>query len=209
MEIIDALKWRYATKRFDPSRKVSESDLKKLMEAVNLSASSFGLQAYRVWVIGDREVKEKLCKASYDQPQLTESSHTFVFAAKTRVEPAYVDDYMRRIAAIREQPLEKVQGFGEYIKSTLVDKPDEYVLNWNKRQAYMGLSTLLAAAAELRIDNCPMEGFEPEKYDKILGLKEHGLTATVIASVGYRSEEDATRNHKKVRLPLDEMFTVV
>ena len=209
MEIIDALKWRYATKRFDPTRKVSGEDLRKLMEAVNLTATSFGLQPFRVVVVSDPEMKEKLREASYNQPQLTESSHTFVFAAKTEMSGDYIDDYVRRIAATRGLPVEQVRGFGDYMKGSVTTKPQEFIQQWNQRQAYAALGTLLAAAAELRIDNCPMEGFEPEKYDELLGLKERGLTATVIASVGYRSAEDATQTHQKVRLPLEEMFTVV
>ncbi len=209
MELLNALRWRYATKRFDPAKKVSENDLRQLMEAVNLSASSFGLQHYRLVVVGDDAVKKELRAASYDQAQLTESSHVFVFAAMTEVSPDYVDDYMQRMADTRGLPVEQVQGFGEYIKGSLKDKSAEFIDNWNKRQAYTGLGTLLAAAAELRIDSCPMEGIEPPKYDQILGLTERGLTATVICPVGYRSAEDATQHHKKVRLPLEEMVVQV
>ena len=205
MELLKALRWRYATKRFDPTRKVSEDNLQNLMEAVNLSASSFGLQHYRMVVVEDAGVKKELRAASHDQAQLTESSHVFVFAAMTEVSPAYVDEYMQRMADTRGLPVEKVQGFGEYIKGSLKDKSADYIQNWNKRQAYTGLGTLLAAAAELRIDSCPMEGFVAADYDRILGLTERGLTATVICPVGYRSAEDATQQHKKVRLPLGEM----
>ena len=209
MELLNALRWRYATKRFDPTKNVSEKDLRQLMQAVNLSASSFGLQHYRLVVVGDDAVKKELRAASYDQAQLTESSHVFVFAAMTEVSPDYVDDYMQRMADTRGLPVEQVQGFGEYIKGSLKDKSPDFIDNWNKRQAYTGLGTLLAAAAELRIDSCPMEGFEPPKYDQILGLTERGLTATVICPVGYRSPEDATQHHKKVRLPLEEMVVRV
>ncbi|WP_238752163.1 NAD(P)H-dependent oxidoreductase [Neolewinella maritima] len=209
MELLDALRWRYATKRFDPSKKVQQDDLRALLEAVNLSASSFGLQHYRIVVVEDPETKQALRAASYDQAQLTESSHVLVLAAKTDMTPAYVDDYMQRMADTRGLPVDQVQGFGEYIKGTLTDKSTDFIIAWNKRQAYTGLGTLLAAAAELRIDSCPMEGFQPEEYDRILGLTERGLTATVIAPIGYRAAEDATQTHKKVRLPLDEMVITV
>ena len=209
MELLNALRWRYATKRFDPTKKVREDDLRQLTQAVNLSASSFGLQHYRLVVVGDDAVKKELRAASYDQAQLTESSHVFVLAAMTEVSADYVDDYMQRMADTRGLPVEQVQGFGEYIKGSLKDKSPDFIDNWNKRQAYTGLGTLLAAAAELRIDSCPMEGFEPAKYDQILGLTERGLTATVICPVGYRSPEDATQHHQKVRLPLEEMVVRV
>lgn len=209
MQLLPALQWRYATKKFATDRQVSDEDLRQLMEAVNLTASSFGLQHYRVIVVQDQATKDKLLPASYDQGQITDCSHLFVFAAKTDLTGDYVDEYMQRMADTRGLPLDQVSGFGTYIKGTLTDKSEDFIVNWNKRQAYMGLSTLLAAAAELRIDTCPMEGFDPAQYDEILGLTQRGLTATVIAPVGYRSEEDATREHKKVRLPLDEMFTIV
>ena len=209
MEILQALQWRYATKKFAADQRVSTEDLQQLMEAVNLTASSFGLQHYRVMVVQDQAMKDRLLPASYNQAQITDCSHLFVFAAKTDLSGDYVDDYMQRMADIRGLPLDQVSGFGTYIKGTLTGKSEDFIVNWNKRQAYMGLSTLLAAAAELRIDTCPMEGFDPAKYDEILGLTERGLTATVIAPIGYRSEEDATREHKKVRLPLKEMFTMV
>ena len=209
MQITDALKWRYATKRFDPAKKVSDDDLRSLMEAVNLTATSFGLQHFRVTVVKNQSTKDRLLPASYNQPQIAECSHLFVFAAKTDMTGEYVDQFIRLMADTRDLELDKVSGFGDYIKGSLKGKSTDFITNWNKRQAYMGLSTLLAAAAELRVDTCPMEGFDPAKYDEILGLTEKGLTATVIAPVGYRSEEDATQHHKKVRLPLEEMFTIV
>ena len=209
MQLLEALRWRYATKRFNPEKKVSDAQVRQLAEAVNLTASSFGLQHYRLIIVEDQDTKEQLRKVSYDQPQIMECSHLFVLAAKTDLSGDYVDDYMRRMAETRGVELDQVSGFGAYIKGTLSDKSQDFIVNWNKRQAYMGLATLLAAAAELRIDTCPMEGFQPEDYDRILGLTERGLTATVIAPVGYRSAEDQTQHHKKVRLPLEDFVTVV
>ena len=209
MQLLDALRWRYATKRFNPEKKVSEEQVRQLAEAVNLTASSFGLQHYRLIIVKDQDIREQLRKVSYDQPQITECSHLYVLAAKTDLSGTYVDDYMRRMAETRGVELEQVSGFGEYIKGSLSDKSQDFIVNWNKRQAYMGLSTLLAAAAELRIDSCPMEGFQPDDYDRILNLSERGLTATVIAPVGYRAAADQSQHHKKVRLPLEEFVITV
>ena len=209
MELLNALRWRYAAKHFDTDKKVGAEDRERLMQAINLTASSFGLQGYRVVIVEDPAVKERLRKASFDQAQITECHLLFVFAAKKEVSPAYVDDYMQRMADIREIPVDQVSGFGEYIKGSLADKPEAFISNWNARQCYLGLSTLLAAAAQLRIDTCPMEGFVPAQYDDILGLSERGLTASVIAAVGYRAATDETAHHRKVRLPLREMFRVV
>ena len=204
--LINALNWRYATKKFDTSKTVSDADLSTLKQAVNLTATSFGLQPFRVLIVSDQETKDKLRAAAYDQGQVSDASHIFVFAAKLDVTPEYVDDFIKLTAETRDIPLESVQGYGEYIKGSIAGKDETFILNWNKRQAYIALGSLLAAAGELRVDSCPMEGFDPTKFDEILGLKEKGLTATVIAPVGYRHAEDHAAQYAKVRLPLADMF---
>ena len=205
MQLLDDLRWRYATKRFDEDRKVSDEDLRKLEEAVNLTATSFGLQPFRLLVISDPEVKEKLRTASYNQPQLTECSHVFVFCSMTTMPPEQIDRYVDRIAEVRDVPREQLNDYANYMKGSVAGKSVESIKAWNQRQAYLGLGTLLAAAAQLRIDSCPMEGIDAGEYDRILGLTDKGLTATVIAPVGYRSEDDATQHYAKVRVPLEEM----
>ena len=203
--IIDALQWRYATKRFDNSKTVSAEDIETLKTAVNLTATSFGLQPFRLLVIDDADLKQQLREASYDQPQLTESSHVFVLAAKTDMSPEYIEDFIKRLAEGRGMQYSDLEGYAGYIKGSVASKDAEFVEAWNKRQAYIALGSLLAAAGELQIDACPMEGFEAAKYDELLGLTKRGLTATVIAPVGYRSEEDKTAGAAKVRLPLEDL----
>ena len=204
--LIDALKWRYAAKKFDTDKVVPDADISTIKQAVNLAATSFGLQPFRVVIVTDQETKTKLRAAAYDQGQLTEASHLFVFAAKTSISPEYVDDFMKLTATTRDIPLATVKGYGEYIKGSIADRDQEFILNWNKRQAYIALGNLLASAASLKVDSCPMEGFEAGKFDEILGLKEKGLTATVIAPVGYRHADDSSAQYAKVRLPLGELF---
>jgi nitroreductase len=204
--IIDSLKWRYATKQFDAAKVVSESDIQTLQQAVNLSATSYGLQPFRVVLVTDPKVKEQLKAASFNQSQLTESSHVFVFANMLEVSDDYVDNFIKLLAATRGIPLDAVQGYADYIKGSLKGKDAATIQDWTRRQAYIALGTLLATAGELKVDTCPMEGFEPEKVNKILGLKEQGLSACVIATVGYRSEEDKTQHAAKVRLPIEELF---
>ena len=205
MQLLEDLRWRYATKRFDADRKLAEDDLRNLQEAVNLAATSFGLQPFRLVVVADPAVKEELRTASYNQPQLTECSHVFVFCAMTEMPPEQIDRYVDRIAEVRDVPREQLNDYANYMKGSVAGKSVDSIKAWNQRQAYIGLGTLLAAAAQLRIDSCPMEGFDAGEYDRILGLQDKGLTATVIAPVGYRSEEDATQHYAKVRVPLEEM----
>ncbi|MEM9525982.1 MAG: NAD(P)H-dependent oxidoreductase [Bacteroidota bacterium] len=205
-DILDALKWRYATKKFDSSRRVSEEDITTLKQAVNLTATSYGLQPFRVVLVSDEATKEKLREAAFGQPQLTTASHVFVFASKLEVSPEYVDAFIHRLAEGRGLALEAIQGYGDYIKGSLTTKDADFIKDWTRRQAYIALGSLLATAGELRVDSCPMEGFDPAKVDEILGLTEQGLTASVIAPVGYRSAEDQTQHAAKVRLPLAELF---
>ncbi len=209
MSLLESLEWRYATKRFDADRQVGDEDLQLLKEAVNLAATSFGLQPFRVTVVSDPETKEQLRAASYNQPQLTESSHVFVFSAMQAMPSEHIDAFLDRMAEVRDVPRDQLNGYADYMKGSVAGKSVESIEGWNKRQAYIGLGTLLAAAAELKIDACPMEGFDAGEYGRILGLEERGLTATVIAPVGYRSDEDATQHHAKVRVPLEEMFTEI
>lgn len=204
--LIDALNWRYATKKFDNSKSVSDADLSTLKQAVNLTATSFGLQPFRVLIVTDQATKDKLRAAAYDQGQVSDASHIFVFAAKLDVTPEYVDDFIKLTAETRDIPLESVEGYGEYIKGSIASKDQTFIQNWNKRQAYIALGSLLAAAGELQVDSCPMEGFDAAKFDEILGLKEKGLTATVIAPIGYRHADDHAAQYAKVRLPLSDMF---
>ncbi len=209
MKVIENLEWRYATKRFDEDRKISAEDLTTLQEAVNLAATSFGLQPFRVVVVQDPEIKEQLRAASYNQPQLTEASHVFVFCAMKNMPAEQIDRFVDRISEVRSVPRDQLKDYAEYMKGSVAGKSVESIEAWNKRQAYIALGTLLDVAAELRIDTCPMEGFDAGEYDRILGLTDKGLTATVISPVGYRSENDATQHHEKVRIPLEEMFTVL
>ncbi|GAA4270920.1 NAD(P)H-dependent oxidoreductase [Aquimarina gracilis] len=209
MQLLENLKWRYATKKFDATKKVSDTDLEKIKEAVSLSASSYGLQAYKVLIIEDPEIREKLKPASWGQSQITDASHLIVFCNYTQVGPEVIDGYLKLKATTQGLNFEDLKGYGDFMKTKIGALPDEAVKAWTAKQTYIGLGNLLAASAELKIDACPMEGFEPDEYDKILGLSEKGLSAAVIATIGYRSEEDATQGNKKVRKPIDQLFETI
>lgn len=207
--LIESLNWRYATKKFDPSRKVTSEDLKTLKEAIRLSASSYGLQPYEVLVIEDPEIRKQLKEASWGQTQITDASHLIVFANKTNVTAKDTEAYMNNISKTRNIPVENLSGFSDMINNTVISLPQEAKHTWTAKQTYIALGSLLAAAAELRIDACPMEGFDPEGYNRILGLDEKGLNASVIATIGYRAQEDDTQHYAKVRRPAEELFTTI
>lgn len=207
--ILEHRTWRYATKKFDATKKVSDEDLETLLEATRLSASSYGLQPYHVVVVSDQKVKEQLKPASWNQSQITDASHVIVFANATEFGEELVDDYLANVSETRNIPEEGLKGYSDFMKSKLIDLPTETKSNWTARQAYIAFGNLMQAAAELKIDTCPMEGFESDKYNEILGLEDKNLNAAVVLAVGYRSAEDETQHLPKVRKSKEELFTLI
>lgn len=206
MELIDNLKWRYATKKFNPYKKVTDDDLQKLKEAIQLSASSYGLQHYKILIIEDKKTREALKTASWNQEQIIDCSHLFVFCNYSTIKDASVDDYILLKAKTQSIDVGSIMGYGEFIKGKLAEKTEVEKSNWSMKQTYLALGNLLIACSELKIDACPMEGFEPEQYNQILGLKEKGLNTAVIATIGYRLPEDQNQYEKKVRKSMALLF---
>ena len=206
MQLIENLKWRYATKKMDASKKVSEQDIVYIKEAVQLSASSYGLQPFKVLEIKDSKLREELKPLSWNQSQVTDASHLFVFCNITEVTEIDVDNLIKLKSKINSIPIEKISGYGDFIKGKLKEKTETEMFNWTAKQTYIALSNAMNACAELRIDCTPMEGFESDDYNQKLGLPEQGLNACVILAIGYRDNEDASQNSKKVRKPLNELF---
>jgi nitroreductase len=209
MNTIENLNWRYATKKFNADKKIAQQDLESLKESVRLSASSYGFQPYKVLIIEDLEVRKKIQEASYNQSQIVDASHLFVFATQLNTGNEDVDALMNLTAETRGLEVENLKGYSDYIKGAISYLDVSQKTVWNAKQAYIALGSLLIAAAELKIDSCPMEGFVASQYDEILGLKELGLTASVVATLGYRSSEDTTGDYAKVRKPCTELFHVV
>ncbi|MCF6128866.1 NAD(P)H-dependent oxidoreductase [Flavobacterium sp. AS60] len=198
--------WRYATKKFDATKKVSAEDLETLKEAIRLSASSYGLQPYKVLIIDNPELRAQLQPAAWGQSQIVDASQLLIFANITDFGDAQIDTYLENISETRGIPAEAIQGYGDFMKSKISTLPVEKRNTWTAKQTYLALGNLLNAAAELNIDVTPMEGFEPEKVNEILGLDKLGLNASLIATVGYRHEEDATQHYVKVRKSNEELF---
>jgi nitroreductase len=203
---IENQNWRYATKKFDASKKVSAEDLEILKEAIRLSPSSYGLQPYKVLIIENAEIREQLKPVAWGQNQITDASQLIVFANKTQFGDAEIDSFIESISQVRGIPVESISGYGDFMKSKITPLEDEIKNTWTSKQTYLALANLISAAAELRIDVTPMEGFESEAFNEILGLKEKGLNASVIAAIGYRHEEDVTQLYKKVRKTNEELF---
>ena len=196
--VIEKLNWRYATKVFDKSKKLSEDDLNILLESLRLTPSSFGLQPWKFVLVKNIDLREKIKDASYGQTQMTDASDLIVLCAKETL----TEDDVVKITGNNE-------GYKNMIMGSIKNKSNDEILNWNAKQVYLALGFLLETAAIMNIDACPMEGFDNKKVDEILGLNEKGLKSVVICPVGYRSEDDKYANNSKFRFPQSELVTIL
>lgn len=204
MESIKAMKWRYATKQFDPDRLLTEEKIEILKKAFNLTATSYGLQPLKLAVVQNKTLQAELMKASYNQKQVGSASHVLVICIEKEVGKAFIENYFQYVKDIRNTPDDILHPFRESLIGNFEKKQIDEVQVWATHQAYLVLGTLLTVCAIEEIDSCPMEGFEPEKYDEILGLEGHNLRSVLALPVGYRSKDDFFAELKKVRRPLDE-----
>ncbi|MEN4760781.1 nitroreductase family protein [Chryseobacterium sp. C39-AII1] len=208
MDLIKNLQWRYAVKKYS-DESVNEDKIDQIIEAINLSASSCGIQPYRLFVITNPEIRQRLGEGSFNA-QIHASSHLLVFAGFNKITNDYITDYVEMM----EQQRDMENGALNLLKDTLIDyfstqTPEQNAI-WSSKQAYIGLGTALIAAAELKVDSTPMEGFDPKLFDEVLGLSEKGLHASVILSLGYRdSDNDYLASVPKARLPINEFSTKI
>lgn len=205
--LLQQLRWRYATKKFDPTLVIPPHDWDTLEESLILTPSSFGLQPWKFIVITDRAVKQKLVPVSWGQAQLIDCSHVVVFAIKKHLGVREIDEFLHRVCHVRKTSMEQLQGYRDLIMEHLVEGPHSMNINmWALHQAYIALGNLMTSAAMLGIDTCPIEGFEAPKYDKILGLAKRGLSAAVVCAAGYRAEDDKYARLPKVRFEKNEVI---
>ncbi len=203
---IENQNWRYATKKFDATKKITTEDLDTLKEAIRLSSSSYGLQPYKVILVENPELRAKIQPSAWGQAQIIEASHLIVFANEINFGTTGIDNYIKNASETRSIPAESLQGYADFMKANITALPEDIRNNWTAKQTYLALGNLLNAAAELKIDVTPMEGFVPTEVNEILGLEALGLNATLIATLGYRHEEDATQYYKKVRKSNEDLF---
>ncbi|WP_413613212.1 NAD(P)H-dependent oxidoreductase [Bdellovibrio sp. HCB-110] len=207
--IKEALEWRYATKRYDATKKISENDWNLLKQSLHLSPSSYGVQPWKFLVIENPEVREKLKAVSWNQTQVTDASHYVVFLYKQEVDPQFIQKFVDRIVEVRGVPAESLDGYKGMMIENLAKAPDEKIRVWSQRQAYIAMGFLLQTAALLKIDATPMEGLDATAYDKILGLEGSGYKTVATVALGYRHPEDSFQNLKKVRFAEDTIIQYV
>jgi nitroreductase len=205
--LVDSLKWRYATKVFDSTKIIAPETWQALEEALVLTPSSYGLQPWRFIVITDHEMKKQLRSHSWNQAQVTDCSHYVVFASLTKISEADIDAFMLRTAGVRGVTPESLAGFRKVVVKDVVHGPRGQASHeWAARQAYIALGNFMTCAALLQVDTCPMEGFAPAEYDRVLGLAERGLTAAVCCAAGHRGPSDKYAVLPKVRFASEHMI---
>jgi nitroreductase len=207
MNILEKLNWRYATKKFDKNYELTDLELENIKSVIQLSASSYGLQPYKIFIVKDPKVRENLRKVSYDQTQITDSSAVLVFARVKNLETSEVDEFVDNIVSTRGVTKEMIADYEGMMKYSITSKTDEQKGIWIEKQIYLSLGNLLSSLSVLGIDSCPMEGFDSNAYDEILGLQD--LKSVVICTIGKRDETDDYQNYKKVRKPLSELFETI
>jgi nitroreductase len=208
--LTEKLNWRYATKKMDPARTVPQDKLDRILEAVRLAPTSSGLQPFEVIVVKNPDIRAKLRDAAFDQAQLTDSTAVLVFAAWDNYTEARFDGILAMTEAQRGMKSETLTGYYGRLKESYLPRDARVNFEHAARQAYIGLGLAVTAAAFEAVDATPMEGFEPETVDEILGLGKRGLKSVAILPLGYRAEEgDWLKGAKKVRRPMDEFVTLV
>jgi nitroreductase len=205
MTIKHKLEWRYATKHFDASKKISEEDITYLLETMNLSASALGLQPYKFIVIKDQKIKKELAKHSFQGIDVSDASHIILIASKKEISKEYILDFISRTEKIRGLNKGSLKDLEELTLGLIGAKNKDEIFMWSQKQAYVAMGTLIIAAADLKIDMCPMEVFDAGKYNEILDLHNQGLHACVAGVLGYRKHDDKDQFMKKSRIPLEDM----
>ncbi len=206
-DLLDALNFRYATKAFDPSRKIPAETFAAIKASLALTPSSFGLQPWKFLVVDSPDLREKLRAASWGQPQLTDASHLVVLTARTDLSQADIDSWITRLSEVQGTPAEALVGLSGVISSFAgaMDAPMKQA--WNTRQVYIALGQLMTSAAVLGIDSCPLEGISPADYDEILGLKGSGYATAVACALGYRSADDKYAAMPKARFSEETLIS--
>jgi nitroreductase len=207
MDIIEALNWRYAVKKFDSSKKLTAQQINRIKSALQLTPTSMGLQLMKFVMVESVEVKKQITPIAYNQPQIEEASHLMIMCRKTDVKPQDIDSFIAQAASINEMEVshKAMQDYDKSLRMSL-SIPEEQQKTWMDNQVYIALGNLMTVCAIEEVDACPMEGFDRKKLNEELGLNKQNLDAVIIFALGYRSEEDYRLQFKKVRRPMEDLF---
>ena len=204
MSIIESLQWRYATKKFDPNKSLTQEKLHILKEAFNLTATSFGLQTMSMVIVKNEVMRGQLLKAAYNQRQIVDASHLVVLCIKDHIQPDDIDALYDNVIQLRQTPKTILEPYRNDLKMMMQNMTQGEQQEWSMRQVYIAIGNLMTVCAVERIDSCPMEGFDRAQFDAILNLEEKGLKSVLLLPVGYRAEDDMFSGFKKVRKKLHD-----
>lgn len=206
-EILGALHWRYATKQFDAAKKIDEETWAVLEQSLVLSPSSYGLQPWKFVVVQNQALREKLRAVSWNQSQVTDCSHYVILLSREKMDEAYISEYVKRTAEVRGLEVEKLKGFHRSMMNDLVEGPRAQVIEpWANRQCYIAMGFIMQTAAQLKVDTCALEGFDPSAYDQLLNLADTGYKSIVAVALGFRSADDKYQSTPKVRFQRDKVI---
>ncbi|SIS96072.1 Nitroreductase [Chryseobacterium ureilyticum] len=208
MNYLEALSRRYSVKKFN-NQIIPQETLHNILESGKLSASSLGLQPYKITIVESEEMKQKLIPAFYNPSQISTCSHLVVIISKKNIEESYIRGYFNHISEVRQTPLEQLDPFKNSISQHINQKTQAEIFNWAEKQSYIVLANLMYAAAIESIDSCPMEGFRQDLIEEILNINPETEKVTVTLALGYRSEEDHFQYMKKVRKPNEKLFKFI
>jgi nitroreductase len=209
-QLLQSLNWRYATKVFDATRRIPPHLWTVLEQALVLTPSSYGLQPYRFLIVADPAKRAALLPHSWNQQQVVDCSHFVAFAARTAMTEAEVDRFIQLVSKGRGVPAESLGTYRGMMLGDLVNGPRSKIAHqWAARQAYIALGSLLTCAAVLGVDACPMEGFDPAAYDRVLGYENSGYKTVVACALGYRAATDKYASLPKVRFPAAELIQTI
>ncbi len=206
MKNIEALQWRYATKKFDNAKILPLDKIEVLKNAFNLTATSYGLQPIKMVIIHNKEMQQKLVNFSMNQKQISTASHVLVLCIERKVDKKFIENYFNQVHKIRATPEDILNPFKDFLINDFKNKQLDEIHAWATNQAFLALGTLMTVCAIEGIDSCPMEGFEPQKYDECLGLEKLNLKSVLVMPIGYRASDDVFSEFKKVRRPLSDVI---
>ena len=209
MNIIESLEWRYATKKFDSEKKLSDKQIADIKKALMLTPSSFGLQPWKFVLISDQETKNQLVEHSWGQEQVKDASHVLVLCRSEVSGETMVHNYLADMMEETWASESDLEWYKNMMLGFFKNMPSDFEKTWSDKQIYIALGNIMTVLAAMEIDACPMEWFISAKYDEILGLKDKDLASVLVLPIGFRSEEDSYAKRPKIRYDVNKLFIEV
>jgi nitroreductase len=208
-QIIEDLNWRYATKQFDASKKLTNEQLETIKESLRLTPSAYGIQPLKFIFVSSPALREEIKEIAFNQGQVVDASHLLIICSYKSIDESYLDAHVDLVTGIRNTPADRAAGFGEFLKKNILKMPDSDIEPWNVHQAYIALGQVLHTCASMRVDATPMEGFNAKKLDELIGLADQNLKSVLLCPIGFRSNEDNYQHLAKVRKTNDQLFETI